>query len=114
MELGDGPAAAATHGGREGTLDLDDECLVCGQFGPEHTHIGNIEWDSNCRLIAHLPSLHLGSSNVRGMMAPAGPSGKTTLSKDNHQSALKLTLLIKSARPGRGEGNARKECYTRL
>jgi hypothetical protein len=84
VELGDGPAAAATNGGDAGTLDLDDEFLVFGQFGPEHTHIGNVEWASNCRLIGHLPSLLPGSSTIRGMMAPGGLSGKTTLSWDHH------------------------------
>ena len=110
VELDDGPAAAATHGGREGTLDLNDECLICSQFGPEYAHIRDVEWDRNRRLIGHLPSLLPGSRNVRGMMAPAGPLGKATLSRDTHQTAPPLTLLVKLAvYPGRGKANAREE-----
>jgi hypothetical protein len=108
------PAAAATKGSREGTLDLDDEFLGCGQLGPEHTRIGNVEWDSNRRLIAHMSSLLSGSGNVRGMTAPAGPSGKTTLSRDTHQTAPQSTPLVKFAvHPERGEGNTRRVCYDR-
>jgi len=49
VELGDSPAAATTNGSGEGTFDLDDEVLLFGQFGPKHTHIGNVEWNSNRR-----------------------------------------------------------------
>jgi hypothetical protein len=40
--------------------------LVCGQFGAEHTYIGNVERERNRRLIAHLrpsflvPVMHAG------------------------------------------------------
>jgi hypothetical protein len=114
VERGDGPAAAATTGGREGTLALDDEFLGFGQLGPEHTRIGNVEWNNTRQLIAPLPSLLSGSGNVRGMSAPACPSGKTTLSRDTHQAAPQSTPLVKFAvHLGRGEGNIREDCCPR-
>lgn len=33
VELGDSPATATTNGGGEGTVDLDDEVLLCGGSG---------------------------------------------------------------------------------
>ena len=91
-------------------VDNNDECLICSQFGPEYAHIRDVEWDRNRRLIGHLPSLLPGSGHVRGMMAPAGPLGKATLSRDTHQTAPPLTLLVKLAvYPGRGKANAREE-----